>query len=84
MKPHKRPGHAHAIKDYDLELEVLAAVRPDPRVTFTTCEIAEVCGVSRQAIRYIERRALRKLRPLLETHRAEVLRAPLFAASFPT
>ena len=75
-KPRAR-HHVHGLRDYDLALAVLEVVRPNPRVTFTTCEIAEVCGVSRQAISNIERRALRKLRPLLETHRAEVLTCPV-------
>lgn len=48
-------------KEYDAELAVLEAVRPGPECTFSQSEIAEVCGVSRQAVRHVERSALRKI-----------------------
>jgi hypothetical protein len=50
------------LKDYDLELEVLRAVTPWPGYQWPASVIAEVCGISPQMVRWMERRALAKLR----------------------
>ena len=49
-------------KQIDLSLTVLANIKP--RSPLTLQAIAEVCGTSREAIRQIEARALRKMREL--------------------
>lgn len=53
--------------DISLGLAVLEALRADGTVPceLTQDEIAEACGCTQQAIARIERRALRKIRPLL-------------------
>lgn len=57
---YRRPRAAR--KDYDLELAVLDAIRPHPAFTFTGCELAGICGVSRQRIYQITRSGLGKIR----------------------
>lgn len=48
-------------RDYDLALAVLAAMTP-PGTCLSDSEIAEVCGVSRQAIRHVRVQGLAKMR----------------------
>lgn len=48
-------------RDYDLALAVLTAVTP-PGTCLSDSEIAEVCGVSRQAIRHVRLHGLAKIR----------------------
>ena len=64
-------GETRRMRDYDLELAVLEAVTSEfaPGRSWSTCELAEVMGVSRQAVRHVERRGLRKLQSLLATQK---------------
>lgn len=51
-------------KDLDLHLAVISATRAEKVITdrMSAGDIAEICGVSAQAIYWIENKALKKLR----------------------
>jgi len=82
MMPRLRFDPGTPAKAYDLELSVLEALTPRYGYTWSTSEIAAVCGISKQAVSWLERRALAKLRVRLaapET-RAELREALRHAA----
>jgi len=65
----KANSHAKKTEQVDMSLEVFMAVFngfPQPRTS-----IAEVCDTSPEAIRYIENRALRKMREAMNQTREE-------------
>jgi transcriptional regulator len=57
----------------DLGLAVLAALRP-AHVTLTQEDIAEVCGCTKGAIWFLEKRAMQKLRRRVFLHNDPELR----------
>ena len=63
--------------DLDLHLAVISSVRAEQGIseTMPSREIAEICGVTHQAIQHIESKALKKLR-------AAMYRAGLKAEDF--
>lgn len=63
-KPRPQP-QPWKLRHFDLELEVLQAVTAGTGHRWMQKDIADICGVSKQAIQYIERRGLTRLRRLL-------------------